>query len=118
MAALLEAGREFGLVREDREPSDDRARRRLDPSPVPAIYSGETMKPFREWLSARSWEPTRRSGSFVSDDIEDYTAPRGTSGTARDQVRSRVHRAEALAQMVDKPHRRKVWLKWHDEERR
>ncbi len=45
------------------------------PSPLPAIYTGEALRGYREWLGADSYEATNAlAGSFVSDDIEDgYT---------------------------------------------
>ena len=43
------------------------------PSPLPAVYTGEKMKPYREWLPAKSYEATASlGGSFVSNNIEDY----------------------------------------------
>jgi vanillate/3-O-methylgallate O-demethylase len=72
--AILEAGREFGL-----EPCGARAyaSNTLEsgwiPSPLPAIYTGEELRGYREWLGADSYEATNTlAGSFVSDDIEDY----------------------------------------------
>ncbi|MGZ4243857.1 MAG: vanillate/3-O-methylgallate O-demethylase [Solirubrobacteraceae bacterium] len=72
--AILEAGREFGL-----EPCGARAyaSNTLEsgwiPSPLPAIYTGEELRGYREWLGAGSYEATNAlAGSFVSDDIEDY----------------------------------------------
>jgi vanillate/3-O-methylgallate O-demethylase len=71
---ILEAGREFGL-----EPVGSRAygSNTLEsgwiPSPLPAIYTGEELRGYREWLGADSYEATNAlAGSFVSDDIEDY----------------------------------------------
>lgn len=73
-AAILEAGKEFGIV-----PCGSRAypSNTLEsgwiPSPLPAIYSGEKLKAYREWLGAGSYEATGAiGGSFVSDRIEDY----------------------------------------------
>ncbi|HUZ21108.1 MAG TPA: hypothetical protein VMU75_11125 [Acidimicrobiales bacterium] len=72
--AVLEAGREFGL-----EPVGSRAysSNTLEsgwiPSPLPAIYTGEALRPYREWLGVDSYEATNAvAGSFVSSDIEDY----------------------------------------------
>ncbi|MGH9101905.1 MAG: vanillate/3-O-methylgallate O-demethylase, partial [Acidimicrobiales bacterium] len=72
--AVLEAGRELGL-----EPVGSRAysSNTLEsgwiPSPLPAIYTGEALRPYREWLKAASYEATNAlAGSFVSDNIEDY----------------------------------------------
>jgi vanillate/3-O-methylgallate O-demethylase len=72
--AILEAGREFGL-----EPVGSRAysSNTLEsgwiPSPLPAVYSSEAERAYREWLPADSYEATNAlAGSFVSDNIEDY----------------------------------------------
>src|SRR2546429_2540577 len=72
--AILEAGKEFGMV-----PCGGRAypSNTLEsgwiPSPLPAIYTGEKLKPYRQWLGADSYEATGSiGGSFVSDNIEDY----------------------------------------------
>lgn len=72
--AILEAGQEYGI-----EPCGSRAYscNTLEsgwiPSPLPAIYTHEDLRPYREWLSADSYEATNAlAGSFVSDKIEDY----------------------------------------------
>ncbi|MDQ0636171.1 vanillate/3-O-methylgallate O-demethylase [Arthrobacter pascens] len=72
--AIIEAGAEFGLV-----PVGSRAypSNTLEsgwiPSPLPAIYSGEAERGYREWLPADGYEATGTlAGSFVSKDIEDY----------------------------------------------
>jgi vanillate/3-O-methylgallate O-demethylase len=71
---LLEVGAEFGL-----EPVGSRAysSNTLEsgwiPSPLPAVYTGEELRSYREWLPANSYEAVNAlAGSFVSDDIEDY----------------------------------------------
>jgi vanillate/3-O-methylgallate O-demethylase len=72
--AILAAGEEFGL-----EPCGARAyaSNTLEsgwiPSPLPAIYTGEDLRGYREWLPAAGYEATNAlAGSFVSNDIEDY----------------------------------------------
>jgi vanillate/3-O-methylgallate O-demethylase len=72
--AILEAGREFGI-----EPVGSRAygSNTLEsgwiPSPLPAVYTGEELRSYREWLGVDSYEATNAvAGSFVSDNIEDY----------------------------------------------
>ncbi|MGZ4328575.1 MAG: vanillate/3-O-methylgallate O-demethylase, partial [Solirubrobacteraceae bacterium] len=72
--AILEAGAEFGLL-----PCGARAyaSNTLEsgwiPSPLPAIYTGEELRGYREWLAPNSYEANNAlAGSFVSDDIEDY----------------------------------------------
>ncbi len=43
------------------------------PSPLPAIYTGASLKAYREWLPANGYEATASlGGSFYSDNIEDY----------------------------------------------
>src|SRR5262249_24845667 len=43
------------------------------PSPLPAVYTGEPMRAYREWLRADSFEAsTSLGGSFTSDRIQDY----------------------------------------------
>jgi vanillate/3-O-methylgallate O-demethylase len=72
--AILEAGRDLGL-----EPCGARAyaSNTLEsgwiPSPLPAIYTDEELRDYREWLPAQGYEATNAlAGSFVSDRIEDY----------------------------------------------
>jgi vanillate/3-O-methylgallate O-demethylase len=71
---ILEAGREFGL-----EPCGARAyaSNTLEsgwiPSPLPAVYTGEELRGYREWLPAGGYEANASLyGSFVSENIEDY----------------------------------------------
>src|SRR3954453_13713446 len=71
---ILEAGREFGL-----EPCGSRAysSNTLEsgwiPSPLPAIYTSEDLRDYRESLPADGYEATNAlAGSFVSNDIKDY----------------------------------------------
>ena len=43
------------------------------PSPLPAVYTGEKMKAYREWLPAEGYEGGGSiGGSFYSENIEDY----------------------------------------------
>jgi vanillate/3-O-methylgallate O-demethylase len=72
--AILEAGQEFGI-----EPVGSRCYscNTLEsgwiPSPLPAVYTAEELRPYREWLPAASYEATNAlAGSYVSDDIKDY----------------------------------------------
>ena len=72
--AILEAGREFGM-----EPCGSRAYacNTLEsggiPPPLPAVYTSEELRAYREWLPAEGYEATNAiAGSFVSDKTEDY----------------------------------------------
>jgi vanillate/3-O-methylgallate O-demethylase len=85
---------------------------------VPAIYTGESTRAYREWLRGAGFEGNASlGGSFVSDDIRDYYL------TPWDIGYDRVVRFDhdftgrsALENMKDQPHRRKVWLIWNDDD--
>jgi syringate O-demethylase len=72
--AILEAGREFGLRRSGgRAYSSNTLESGWIPSPLPAVYTGDELKAYREWLPAAGYEGSASlGGSFASDDIEDY----------------------------------------------
>ena len=72
--ALFKAGEEFGLrLVGGRAYSANTLESGWIPSPLPAVYTGEQMKKYREWLPAAGYEATASiGGSFVSNDIEDY----------------------------------------------
>ena len=113
--AILEAGREFGL-----EPCGARAyaSNTLEsgwiPSPLPAIYSGDALKGYREWLPAAGYEASASLyGSFVSDDIEDYYLnpwELGYGGFVK--FDHDFHGRDALEQIDAEAQRRKVTLAW------
>ena len=119
LAALLAAGEEFGLRQGGARAYGTTA---LESgwiaAPMPAIYSGEHMRPYREYLSADSWEGSASlAGSFVSDNIDDYYLTPWDLGYGS-LIRfdhDFVGRA-ALEKLADGPHRKKVWLRWHDED--
>jgi syringate O-demethylase len=73
-AAILEAGRDFGLRPSGaRTYSSNTLESGWIPSPMPAIYSGEKMKAYRQWLPANGYEANASlGGSFSSPNIEDY----------------------------------------------
>jgi vanillate/3-O-methylgallate O-demethylase len=119
MAALLAAGGEFGL-REggSRAYPTTALESGWIPSPLPAIYTGEAMKSFREWLSDSGWEANASiGGSFVSPSIEDYYLTPWDLGYGHVVKFDHdfVGRA-ALERLSGQPHKRKVWLRWNDED--
>jgi len=73
-AAIVEAGAEFGLVQVgSRAYATNTLESGWIPNPLPAIYTGDKQKAYREWLPATSYEATGSlGGSFVSKNIEDY----------------------------------------------
>ncbi|PZG23737.1 vanillate/3-O-methylgallate O-demethylase [Nonomuraea aridisoli] len=117
--AILEAGREFGL-----EPCGARAYacNTLEsgwiPSPLPAVYTGEELRPYREWLGADSYEATNAlAGSFVSDRIEDYYVnPWDLGYGSFVKFDHDFIGRDALAAVVTETQRRKVTLAWNAED--
>ena len=71
---LVAAGEEFGLrLAGARAYSSNTLESGWIPSPLPAVYSGEGMKAYREWLPATGYEGSASlGGSFVSDRVDDY----------------------------------------------
>jgi glycine cleavage system aminomethyltransferase T len=72
--AIVEAGQEFGLKQSGaRTYSSNTLESGWIPSPMPAIYSGEKMKAYRQWLPGNGYEASASlGGSFYSDNISDY----------------------------------------------
>ena len=72
--AILSAGQEFGIVPVgSRTYPSNTLESGWIPSPLPAIYTGEKLQAYREWLGADSYEAAGSiGGSFVSEKIEDY----------------------------------------------
>jgi syringate O-demethylase len=72
--AILDAGEEFGLRQVGgRAYSSNTLESGWIPSPLPAVYTGEALKAYREWLPADGYEGSASiGGSFGSPDIEDY----------------------------------------------
>lgn len=117
--ALVEAGKEFGLrLVGARAYSSNTLESGWIPSPMPAVYSGEKMKPFRQWLPAEGYEAKcSLGGSFVSDNIEDYYLTPYDLGYGH--VVKFDHDfigREALEKMAGKPHRKKVTLALNDDD--
>jgi vanillate/3-O-methylgallate O-demethylase len=71
---ILKAGEEFGLIAVgSRAYPSNTLESGWIPSPLPAIYTGDELKDYREWLGADSYEATGAiGGSFVGEKIEDY----------------------------------------------
>jgi vanillate/3-O-methylgallate O-demethylase len=114
--AILDAGREFGML-----PCGSRAypSNTLEsgwiPSPLPAIYSGEKLKPYRQWLGVDSYEATGSiGGSFVSNNIEDYYLnPFELGYGSFIRFDHEFHGREALQKLQPETQRRKVTLAWN-----
>jgi vanillate/3-O-methylgallate O-demethylase len=118
-AALLQAGKEFGLRQVgSRAYSTVSIESGWIPSPTPAVYAGEKMKPYREWLSGDGFEANASlGGSFYSDNIQDYYQTPWDLGYGKHvQFDHDFIGRESLEEMADNPHRSKVWLNWNKED--
>jgi len=116
--AILAAGAKFGLVQGgSRSYSTVSPESGWIPSPMPAIW-GEKMKAYREWLPANGFEANASlGGSFTSDNIEDYYQTPWDLGYGRHvKFDHDFIGREALEKLADQPHRRKVWLRWNNED--
>ena len=118
-AAILEAGKDFGLLQGGAKAYSTVAHESgWIPSEMPAIYSGEKMKPYREWLSADGFEANASlGGSFVSENIEDYYVTPWDLGYGH--IINFDHDfigREALEKLKDEPHRKKVTLSWNNDD--
>jgi vanillate/3-O-methylgallate O-demethylase len=115
-AAILEAGKEFGIrAAGGRTYSSNTLESGWIPSPLPAIYTGEKMKAFRQWLPADAYESvTSIGGSFVSENIEDYyLTPYDLGyGSIVKLDHDFIGRA-ALEKMAAQPRRKKMTLLWN-----
>jgi vanillate/3-O-methylgallate O-demethylase len=117
--AVLEAGREFGIVPVgSRAYASNTLESGWIPSPLPAVYTGESMKSYREWLPDTGYEATGSiGGSFVSDDIEDYyVTPHALGYGPFIKFDHEFAGRDALAKMADRPQRRKVTFEWNGED--
>jgi len=118
-AAIVEAGEEFGLVQVGaRAYSSNTLESGWIPSPLPAVYTGDSMKKYREWLPANGYEGTGSiGGSFVSSRIEDYyLTPYALGyGPFVKFDHDFIGRA-ALEKMAGQPQRKKVTFAWNAED--
>jgi vanillate/3-O-methylgallate O-demethylase len=118
--AILEAGAEFGITPVgSRAYASNTLESGWIPSPLPAIYTGEKLKAYREWLPAVGYEGFAGTlgGSFVSASIEDYYLTPYELGYGH-MVRfdhDFIGR-EALEAVDRSAQRRKVTLEWNGED--
>ena len=118
-SAIIDAGQDFGLkLSGSRTYSSNTLESGWIPSPLPAIYSGEKMKAYREWLPANTYEAIASlGGSFSSDNIEDYYLTPWDLGYG--MVVKFDHDfigREALEKIAKNPRRKKVTLALNSED--
>ena len=118
-AAIVEAGAEFGLRQVgSRVYATNTLESGWIPCPLPAVFTGEEMKAYREWLPANGYEGTGSlGGSFYSDDIADYyLTPYALGYGSFVKFDHDFIGREALESMAGTPQRKKVTLAWNGED--
>jgi glycine cleavage system aminomethyltransferase T len=117
--AILAAGEEFGLAQGGALAYYTGGTESGYPAqPTPAIYTGERMKPYREWLRGDGYEGKLSiGGSFRSERIEDYYVTPWQFGYGHlvKFDHDFIGRA-ALEKLAEQQRRTKVWLKWNDKD--
>jgi len=115
-AAIVEAGKDFGLRQVgNRAYATNTLESGWIPSPLPAVYTGEKMKPYRQWLPAKSYEGSGSiGGSFYSNNIEDYyMTPYELGYGPFVKFDHDFIGREALEKIANAPQRKKVTFAWN-----
>ena len=118
-AAILDAGRDFGMQQVGaRAYASNTLESGWIPSPLPAVYTGDQMRAYRQWLPAASYEGMAAvGGSFVSNNIEDYyVTPHELGYGAFVKFDHDFIGRAALENMQGRPHRRKVTFDWNGQD--
>jgi vanillate/3-O-methylgallate O-demethylase len=116
---IVEAGREFGIKEVGaRAYASNTCESGWIPSPLPGVYTGEKMKPYRQWLPANSYEATGSlAGSFVSNNIEDYyNTPYELGYGIFVKFDHDFIGREALEKIDQKTQRKKVTFAWNSDD--
>ena len=118
--AIVEAGKEFGIRKVGaRTYPTSTLESGWIPSPLPAIYTGEELKKYRQWLGGNSYEAMASlGGSFYSDDITDYylTPDDLGYGSIVKFDHDFVGRSALEKKAATPPKRKKVTLVWNGED--
>jgi vanillate/3-O-methylgallate O-demethylase len=117
-AALLDAGEEFGLKAVgSRVYATNTLESGWIPCPLPAVFTGDNMKAYREWLPANGYEATGSlGGSFYSNDISDYYLTPWELGYGGFIKYDHDFTGRAALEAMPEPTRRKVTLAWNGED--
>jgi vanillate/3-O-methylgallate O-demethylase len=117
--AILEAGKDLGIRQVGaRTYPTSCLESGWIPSPLPAIYTGEKTKAFRQWLKGTSYPASASlGGSFYSDNIEDYYLTPYDLGYGNFvKFDHEFIGKEALEKIVNNQKRKKVTLVWNGED--
>jgi vanillate/3-O-methylgallate O-demethylase len=118
-AVIVEAGKDFGIVQVGaRAYATNTLESGWIPSPLPAVYTGEKMKAYRQWLPAASYEGTGSlGGSFSSNNIEDYyVTPYEMGYGPFVKFDHDFIGREALEKIANQPQRKKVTFAWNSDD--
>jgi vanillate/3-O-methylgallate O-demethylase len=118
-ALLVEAGDGLGLAQVgSRVYATNTLESGWIPSPLPAVFSGEEMKAYRQWLPAEGYEGSGSlGGSFYADDIEAYyLTPHDLGYWEFVRFDHDFIGREALERIAEEPKRKKVTLAWNGED--
>jgi len=114
--AIMQAGKDFGLqLVGSRAYATNTLESGWIPSPLPAVYTGEKMKSYRQWLPATGYEGTGSlGGSFYSDNIEDYyMTPYALGYGPFVKFDHDFIGREALEKIAVQPQQKKVTFAWN-----
>jgi vanillate/3-O-methylgallate O-demethylase len=118
-AAIVDAGEEFGLKQVgSRVYATNTLESGWIPCPLPAVFTGDDMKAYREWLPGNGYEATGSlGGSYYADDISHYyLTPHDLGYWGFVKFDHDFIGREALEAMGDEAPRRKVTLAWNGED--
>jgi len=118
-SAILEAGREYGIRQVGaRTYPTSCLESGWIPSPLPAVYTGEQLKPYRQWLTSKSYEAMASlGGSFYSENITDYyLTPFDLGYGPFVKFDHDFVGRQALETMAVNPPRQKVTLVWNGDD--
>ena len=118
-AAIFAAGEDLGLLEGGAKTYSTVAHESgWVPSELPAIYSGDNMKAYREWLPADGFEANASlGGSFVSDNVEDwYLTPMDIGYSHIMKFDHDFIGRAALEEKIKQPSKKKVTMLWNTED--
>jgi glycine cleavage system aminomethyltransferase T len=118
--AILQAGEKFGIQQVGtRTYPTSTIESGWIPSPLPAVYTGDELKEYRQWLKDKSYEAMASlGGSFYSRNIEDYyLTPWDLGYGSIVKFDHEFTGREALEKMAAAgPKRQKVTLVWNGDD--
>jgi vanillate/3-O-methylgallate O-demethylase len=118
-AALVRAGEEFGLRQVgSRAYATNTLESGWIPCPLPAIFTGDQMKAYRQWLPANWYEATGSlGGSYYANSITDYyLTPHDLGYGPHVKFDHDFIGRAALEKMGSSPKRKKVTLAWNGDD--